>query len=286
MPRIVQKPYIIVVKRRDGDNVEHTINGSFVCALMQETVQNKHMQNSCVNQSAWLASTLGQHLLVREQVMYDAVVGDIFGFNALQLGMLPLDALKSSRIPHLLRVGNREGDTLCESDYLPFAEDCIDLVCLPHVLEFSRNPHQTLREVERVLVPEGHLILTGFNPISAWGIKRVLAKGESYPWHGHFFTLSRIKDWLALLGLEYVSGSMHAYALPMNDEKWLKRFACMDKMGEQWWPMMGGIYFIVAKKRVVNMHLLKPNWKKNSIKSRLAVSSNPKSKPHQQKVKE
>jgi SAM-dependent methyltransferase len=250
---------------------------------MQPSDQNKNSQNSCASQLAWQESTLGQYLLGREQAMYDAVVGDIFGFNALQLGLLKMDALKSSRIPHLLRVGNREGDTLCESDYLPFAESCIDLVCLPHVLEFSRNPHQTLREAERILVPEGHLILTGFNPISAWGFKQALAKDESYPWHGHFFTLSRIKDWLALLGLEFVSGSMNCYELPINDEKWLKRFEFLDKLGEKWWPMMGGLYFIVAKKRVVNMHLLKPNWKKNSIKSSLAVSSNPKSKPHQQK---
>jgi SAM-dependent methyltransferase len=239
------------------------------------------------SQQLWFNSTLGQYLLAREQAMYDAVVGDIFGFNALQLGLSQLDALKNSRIPHLLRVGNREGDALCESDYLPFAESCIDLVCLPHVLEFSRNPHQTLREAERVLVPEGHLIITGFNPISAWGLKQTLSKNDSdadnYPWNGHFFTLSRIKDWLALLGLEFVRGSMHCYQAPINDEQWLKRFEFTDRLGEKWWPMMGGLYFIVAKKRVVNMHLLKPSWKKSSIKSRLAVSSNPKSKPHQQK---
>ena len=260
---------------------------------MQPTSPNKNMQNKSQNsgesQRIWLETTLGQYVLAREQTMFDAVVSDIFGFNALQLGLLQLDALKSSRIPHLLHVGNREGDALCESDYLPFAESCIDLVCLPHVLEFSRNPHQTLREAERVLVPEGHLILTGFNPISAWGIKQVLTKdksdaqAEDYPWQGHFFTLSRIKDWLALLGLEFVSGSMNAYEPPINDEKWLKRFICMDKMGEKWWPMLGGIYFIVAKKRVVNMTLLKPSWKKNALQQRLAVSSNPKSKPHQQK---
>jgi hypothetical protein len=136
------------------------------------------------------------------------------------------------------------------------------------------------------------LILTGFNPISAWGIKQLLSKdnnyaqNENYPWHGHFFTLSRIKDWLALLGLEFVSGSMNCYEPPINDEKWLNRFAFMDKMGDKWWPMMGGLYFIVAKKRVVNVTLLKPNWKKNSIKSRLAVSSNSKPKPHQQKNKQ
>ena len=260
---------------------------------LKESMQQEKINQACqtsqasqasqISQQQWLTSTLGQHLLAREQAMYDAIVGDIFGFHALQLGLLPLNALKNSRIPHLLRAGNCEGDANCESDYLPFAESSIDLLCLPHVLEFSRNPHQTLREAERVLVPEGHLIITGFNPISAWGVKQTLSKDTTYPWHGHFFTLSRIKDWLALLGLEFVSGQMNGYALPINDEKWLKRLAFMDKTGDKWWPMMGGIYFIVAKKRVVNMTLLKPNWKQNSLKSRLAVSSNPKTKPTQQK---
>lgn len=230
-------------------------------------------QNTCEGQHAWLESTLGRYLLMREQAMFDDVVSDIFGFNALQLGLLQMNTLKNSRIPHILHVGNSQGDLYCESDYLPFSESCIDLVCLPHVLEFSRNPHQTLREAERVLVPEGHLILTGFNPISAWGVKKSLTKDPTYPWQGQFFTLSRIKDWLALLGLEFVSGSMNCYEPPINDEKWLKRFACIDKMGERWWPMMGGLYFIVARKRVVNMTLLKPNWKKSALKSNLVINS-------------
>ena len=131
--------------------------------------------NNYMNQKDWLNTTLGQCLLKREQAMFDSMVGDVFGFNAIQLGMLQMDTLKNSRIPNILHLGNREGDAYCESDYLPFAECCIDLVCLPHVLEFSHNPHQSLREAERVLVPEGYLIITGFNPISTWGLKRVLA---------------------------------------------------------------------------------------------------------------
>jgi SAM-dependent methyltransferase len=238
------------------------------------------------SQQIWLNSTLGQHLLAREQAMYDEMVSDIFGFHALQLGLLPLDALKNSRIPHVLRVGNQEGDTQCESDYLPFADNCIDLLCLPHVLEFSPNPHQTLREAERVLVPEGHLIITGFNPISAWGFKRVLKRDKAYPWHGHFFTLTRIKDWLALLGMEFVSAHLQCYELPVQNPTWLKRLDGLGNLGEKCWPMLGGVYMIVAKKRVVNMTLLKPNWKTNSLKSRLAVSQQKHTNKHpQQKTK-
>jgi len=237
---------------------------------MQKTLQNN-----------WLETTLGQYLLQHEQQFYDTIVGDIFGFNAVQIGLSQINLLKNSRIPHILHADSSEGELICESDYLPFAESCVDLLCLPHALEFSMNPHQTLREAARVLVPEGYLLLTGFNPLSAWGVKHLLTKNSGYPWHGQFFTISRIKDWLALLGLEFVEAKFCCYEFPINDEKWLKRFSLMNKMGGKWWPMMGGLYFIVAKKRVVNMTLLKPNWKQNPLKARLAITSPKKTKPTQ-----
>ena len=249
---------------------------------MQKKVPELDLKsNPNTNHVDWLETTLGKHLLQVEQSLYDAQVGDIFGFNAVQIGLPQVNLLKNSRIGHAIHVDKSSGVLNCETDYLPFAENCIDLLCLPHALEFSENPHQTLREAARVLVPEGHLLLTGFNPMSAWGVKSLLTRESDYPWHGQFFTLSRIKDWLALLGLEYVSAQFCCFEPPINDEKWLKRFSVIDKMGEKWWPMMGGLYFIVAKKRVVNMTLLKPNWKQSSLKSRLAVTSPKKTKPTQ-----
>ena len=226
-----------------------------------------------MTQNSWIDSTLGQYVLDKEQQLFDVAVADIFGFNAVQMGLLQMNALKSSRIPTRLPIDNNAGHCYCESDYLPFTDNCIDLICMPHILEFSENPHQTLREAERVLVPEGHLILTGFNPISAWGIKRTLKKDVGYPWQGHFFTISRIKDWLALLGMEYVSGQMQCYALPINNQKWLNRLHGLETLGEKCWPMLGGVYMIIAKKRVVNITLLKPNWKKSVLPAQLVVNT-------------
>jgi len=230
------------------------------------------------SENSWLKSALGSYLVAKEKAIYDMNVVDIFGFNAMQIGMLEMDLLQQSRIPKLIRVDSSSGDVLCETEYLPFEASSIDLVCLPHVLEFSENPHQTLREVERVLVPEGHVILTGFNPLSIWGIRRWLSKSKQYPWGGKYFTSGRIKDWLALLGLEYVSGSTQAFILPINDEKWIKRQKCIEEAFTNCCPPLGGIYYIVAKKRVVNMTLLKPSWKGNVVKSGLVVTQ-PKNKP-------
>lgn len=228
----------------------------------------------------WLNSPLGRYLLAREQAIYDEHVADIFGYNALQIGLLEMDLLQQSRIAKRLHVDIAAGEVRCESEYLPFASSSIDLLCLPHVLEFSLNQHQTLREVERVLVPEGHLILTGYNPMSAWGIRRWFSKKQNYPWCGATLSLRRIKDWLALLGLEFVTGGTQAFVLPINDDKWIARQQCIEHIATRWNPPIGGIYFIVAKKRVVNMHLIKPNWKNSLVKSAL-VATQQKSKPSQ-----
>lgn len=229
------------------------------------------------SQQDWLNSPLGRYLLSTEQAIYDQHVADIFGYNALQIGMLDMDLLQQSRIPKRMHVDVSSGEVMCESDYLPFASSSVDLLCLPHGLEFSQNQHQTLREVERVLVPEGHLILTGYNPMSSWGVRRWFSKKQQYPWCGTTLTLKRIKDWLALLGLEYVTGGTHAFILPINDEHWIARQQCVTHFALKWNLPIGGIYFIVAKKRVVNMHLIKPNWKTSLVKSALA--------PNRQKTK-
>jgi SAM-dependent methyltransferase len=222
-------------------------------------------------QTIWFETTLGQQLLAREQAMFDHAVSDVFGFYAVQVGTLPINCLEQSRIPNIILTGMASGNVQCESCYLPFAESSIDLLCMPHVLEFSHDPHQTLREAARVLVPEGYLILTVFNPLSFWGLKKLLIKKSQYPWEGQFFSLSRIKDWLALLGLEFVEAQFLSHEPPINNEKWLKRMSIIERLGRRWWPMMGGQYVIVAKKRVVNITLLKPKWKRSLLQSGLGL---------------
>jgi len=230
-------------------------------------------------QKAWLETALGQDLLVQEQDIYNLAVANVFGFNAVQVGLPQINCLKDSRIPNIVFAGNDVGHLRCESSYLPFGESSIDLLCLPHVLGFSEHPHQTLREASRVLVPEGYVILTGFNPNSAWGVRRAFSKRNTYPWYGHFFSLSRMKDWLALLDLEFVEAQFFNYALPINNALWVKRFSFIEKLGAKWWPRMGGQYVIVAKKRVVNITLLKPNWKRSLLKPGLVISGHNKRKP-------
>lgn len=209
----------------------------------------------------WLTTPQGSYLMEREDEHIERMVANVFGFNAVQLGMGGHDLLASSRIPFKWHAGQGNGEQLL-TDFrqLPFASQSVDLLVLPHVLEFNDDPHQILREVERVMISEGQIIISGFNPWSLWGLRRILPGGDDCPWCGRFISLRRLRDWLALLGFEVVAGRFCAYAPPLRQEKWLNRYAFMELAGDRWWPVAGGVYIIQAIKRVQGMRLITPRW--------------------------
>ena len=225
--------------------------------------------------SEWFTTPQGGYVLAREQNYFDRTVSDIFGYNALQLGLPEHDFLRSSRIPLRFTGADQAGAQvrLC-GDELPFASDSLDLVLLPHVLEFAGHPHQILREVARVLMPEGSLIISGFNPRSLWGMHHALGCKQGYPWSGHFIALPRLKDWPALLGLEVAGGRFAAYAPPFQQTNWLERFSFMEAAGDRWWALGGGVYLLHAVKRVRGMRLIAPVWQEKWLVKPVLVPPN------------
>lgn len=224
----------------------------------------------------WFATPLGRYLLAREQAHLDKVVADVFGYNAFQLGLPATDFLRASRIALRCQVDPVNVAGL-RADFrdLPIASNCADLVILPHALEFSADPHQILREVTRMLVPEGRVIIACFNPWSLWGFRRTFGQRARYPWNGRFINLPRLKDWCALLGLEISAGRMDCYVPPCTSEKWLARFGFMEAAGDRWWPVAGGIYFLEAVKRVRGLRLIMPKWS-DRMAPKKALASAPK----------
>ena len=250
---------------------------------------------SIIELAAWLKTAPGRYLLGWEQARLDQEVADAFGFHALQLGLPELDGLRANRMPHRWVASDSmpgpqtalllpspplpadESISLhpmpemlalhCEFDALPLPDASIDLVVLPHSLELARDPHHTLREVERVLVPEGRVVIVGFNPTSLWGLRQRLGqarrrlgfgRGESLfmPRAGDFIGYSRVRDWLRLLGFEVEAGRFGCWRPPLSNERWLQRFAWMDRVGDRWWPVLGAVYVICAVKRVRGMRLV------------------------------
>jgi SAM-dependent methyltransferase len=209
----------------------------------------------------------------------------VFGYNAVQIGMPEIDALAANRMPYKWLADRKVRPVEAPSplrpvaltlDYteLPFASHSMDLVVLPHVLEFSADPHQVLREVERVLIPEGQVIICGFNPASLWGARHVMRRvgGSSFlPRTEELITMPRMKDWLKLLNMTASQSHFGCYAPACRTEKWLHRYAFMDNAGPRWWPFFGGVYIVQAIKRVKGMHLIGPAWIKKSAATQVVV---------------
>jgi SAM-dependent methyltransferase len=238
--------------------------------------------------SAFLRSPPGRYALAWERQHLNAAVADIFGYHAMQLGLPEIDALCENRMPlrfcasdRLLdaRLYNGEGEhtkvaVINRFEELPFASASIDLVVMPHILEFAHEPHQVLREVDRVLVPEGQVVITGFNPGSLWGLRQVLARlGMSayLPRTGQFIALPRLKDWLKLLSFEVSRGRFGCYVAWARSDRWLARWGFMEKAGDRWWPVLGSVYMLTAVKRVRGMRLIGPAWKRKEERTRALV---------------
>ena len=216
----------------------------------------------------WLASPAGQYLRAWEQTYLDRAVADVFGFHALQLGFPVLDALQANRMPHRWLGCDEHPEPwplgrdvlLTNYEALPFPDASLDLLVLPHTLELSFDPHATLREVQCVLVPEGRVVICGFNPNSLWGLNRSCHRG--FHGVGDFIGHGRLRDWLQLLSFEVESTSFGCYRPAVKTEHWLQRWAWMEAAGVRWWPILGAVYGMVAVKRVHGMRLMSPAWKR------------------------
>ncbi|MBC3871384.1 class I SAM-dependent methyltransferase [Undibacterium oligocarboniphilum] len=238
----------------------------------------KSVEKDIIDLDSWLELPPGQYIRNWEQAFLATLTVDIFGFNALQIGMPQIDALAASRMPHrwytnpVLTGSNSEANqriaVVHEFTELPFDAQSIDLVVLPHVLEFAVEPHQILREVERVLIPEGRVIITGFNRASLWGLRQFAGRiNQNYylPREGEFISSPRLKDWLKLLNMEIAGVDFGCYAPSCHTEKWLQRFQFMENAGRQWWTPLGAVYVIQAVKRVRGMHLIGLAWKQQRL---------------------
>lgn len=237
----------------------------------------------------------GSYISAWERTQFDSLTADIFGFHAVQIGLPELPALSASRMPHQWQTAHRApaaNSSLAQQvvlvhDFaeLPFESQSIDLVILPHVLEFAQEPHQVLREVDRVLIPEGRVIISGLNRTSLWGARQFVGKLAGRPFlpeEGEFISAHRLKDWLKLLSMEVSQTKFGCYALPVDNTQWLENSTLMDSLGSRWWPRLGAVYMIEAIKRVRGMHLVGPVLKQKRVRRTNAVPVVNKIKEHGQ----
>ena len=213
----------------------------------------------------WLETPAGEYYWAREAGAIDQHLKYLPGPHVLSMGS-DLSARNAAVLaanrdfPYLYVVGShKQGVSFEESDLrtcsalpesLPFGTDSMSSVLVTHALEMCAQPDQVLREIKRVLQPEGYVLFTGFNTISPnyWGIGKWALRGSKYPksiWH------PRLADWLRLLEFEIVASSMFAYAPTSIAPRILAVSEAIEKAGNRWWPLLGGAYILVARKTVL-----------------------------------
>jgi SAM-dependent methyltransferase len=214
----------------------------------------------------WLATPLGSSLLQQEARVVEEAFDGIFGEQCLQLGnwgdpKLFLRLARTQRcalISEFLRVDGVSA--IGQLHRLPVQADSIDAIILPHTLDYSDRPHAILREVHRVLRPNGQLIVLGFRPGGLWGLRRLVPGAGLPPGELHLLSERRLRDWLKLLDMRIHGMTGYFFRWPLPGLKG-KASAQWEWRGRRWWPELSACYMLSAQKRISTLTPVRPVWR-------------------------
>lgn len=216
----------------------------------------------------WLAQFLGARILEAEQKLLTRIYAERYGKHAVLVGVPRQHILLKSNVMsnHVVLsplINKHKHIQNIESDFyeLPIIPGSVDLVILPHTLEFIDNPHRLLVEACRIVKPEGDIIVLGFNPFSLWGLKRYLAKNKNTPWNGNFIGASEVIKWLKLADFQIIQQEMLLFRPPVAKEKVFQKLHFLEWLGGKCFTPFGGIYALTAKAKMIPLIPIKLHWK-------------------------
>jgi SAM-dependent methyltransferase len=216
----------------------------------------------------------GQLLLENEQQVINELLPSLFGYHLLQMSMSEtVDLSQGSPIHHRVSLITRsdihqemkiKGCLISSFDQLPIESDSVDVVVLHHVLDFSPHPHQVLKEVNRILIPRGHVIIVGFNPFSLFGLWKVFASLFTInpQWRYSSIAKRRLFDWFKLLDLEKSKVTHTFFRPPCASASLLRRLSFLETAGNKLGIPIGGAYVVLARKDVGAIIPIKAPWEK------------------------
>ncbi len=219
---------------------------------------------STVLASSWLRSALGQALLASERELLRGVLEGVFGEVCVQLGAWgePDDFTQLARTQRTGLVVPRPmpGAALVSRlSQLGIADDSVDVMLLPHTLDYCAEPHATLREATRVLRSDGELIVLAFKPGGIWGLKR-LWPGSLYPDCARRVVAERqLSDWLELLDLRVLSRQRYFFKWP-TEAGASETSPVWQNWGERFWPEFAACYMLRAQKRLRTLIPVSGRW--------------------------
>ncbi len=221
----------------------------------------------------WFGQQPGRAYLEQEKACLNELLPKLFGYYLIQLGMADSldDVMQECRIGSCLVLATDESsdavriDAQVDIPQLPIASDSVDAVLLSHTLDFTPNPHQVLREAERILIPEGRIIISGFNPWGVWGLYKLLLQHRGrVPWCAQFISLFRLQDWLRLLNFNVEIIRPVMYRPPLKSEAMLNRLQPLERLNPKYFSFISAGYVVQAVKRVSTYTPIRQGWRKRS----------------------
>jgi SAM-dependent methyltransferase len=234
--------------------------------------------------SHWLETGTGTALLHEESRQVAGAFESIFGDQFLQIGLWGDPALfrRFARTRRYAVVAPRPGpgvDFLSVPEDLGVTTDSIDAVFLPHVLETTEDPHATLREVDRILRPDGHVVIAGFNPWGWWGARHYLSR-RRFPAGGRrMVSEARLRDWLQLLDYSVQPARFHHQAAPVYRSARLSeapaalpavqaetegRLRELPTPEFQRWNPLASCYLLLGRKEVFTLTPIRPPYRRRT----------------------
>jgi SAM-dependent methyltransferase len=216
----------------------------------------------------WLSHHfLGPMLLRMEAEAMQPHLQSHYGKHAVLIGVphqapllnattLPCQTMLSPLISHHLTC------ELVESGLheLPFLSGSVDLVLLPHTLEYVENPRQLLAEACRIIKPEGLIVIAGFNPYSALGVMQKFEKTRAFPFHFDFITAKQIENWLKLADFEIEKPISLLCRPPLKEARWFARLRYLESLLTLF-PFLGGVHLTIARAKVIPLSPIRMKWK-------------------------
>jgi SAM-dependent methyltransferase len=242
-----------------------------VAGQVNDVIQTKS-QESFETLKNWLDTPLGVALLQQESRVIEEALDGIFGEQCLQLGLWgdPNAFLRFARTQQSASIADTGDLAACEAIArpgvvghlyrLPVASDSVDAVLLPHTLDYADRPHAILREVDRVLRSDGHLVVLGFKPGGLWGLRRLVPGAGLPPAVDHLISDRRLSDWLQLLDFRIHGSSRYFFRWPLPGNR-SSSSPLWERRGQRWWPELGACYMLTAQKRVYTLTTVRKPWR-------------------------
>lgn len=216
------------------------------------------LQRPLIMPSSWTQITWGNHF--REALTHHLkpALTKLYGLHLLKIGALSAEIdTNNCSILHQITVGVNQHNAQVVADFvhMPFKSKSIDACLLVHTLAWCQHPHRVLYEIDRVLIDDGWLIISCFNPGSLLGLgKAVPGLRRKAPWNSRMLSQTRLLDWLHLLNHE-VLYCTRFQVIPWHGQE--------NRLVNKHFPALGCLNIIVARKRTYPLNcILEKNYAK------------------------